>query len=133
MNKNMKGRGNLRRPLPIRLLAVIMAVVMVFSVIIVTNRSDKVKADSESSVNAFSNLVINKTENCTLNVPAKGVKVLLNMSGVGDTEEAVTDIKLFLSDDPAAGDDVKYVAVAGGETAPASGYTEVPIKGILKK
>ena len=134
MNKNMKGRGNLRRPLPIRLLAVIMAVVMVFSVIIVTNRSDKVKADSESSVSAVSSVASSATENCTVNVPAKGVKVLLNMSEVlPDTEEAVTDIKLFLNDDPAAGDDVKYVAVASGETAPDSGYTEVPIKGIFKK
>lgn len=45
MDRNMKGQTKIRRPLPIRILAVIMALAMVLSVVYINNRNDVVKAD----------------------------------------------------------------------------------------
>ena len=45
MKNKMKGQQNIRRPLPIRLMALVMAVVMVFSVVYINNRYGEVKAN----------------------------------------------------------------------------------------
>ncbi len=49
MKNKMKGQQNIRRPLPIRLMALVMAVVMVFSVVYINNRKDVVKAEPDGS------------------------------------------------------------------------------------
>lgn len=45
MKNKMKGQQNIRRPLPIRIMALVMAVVMIFSVVYINNRYGVVKAD----------------------------------------------------------------------------------------
>ena len=44
MKNKMKGQQNIRRPLPIRIMAILMAVVMIFSVVYVNNRFGAVRA-----------------------------------------------------------------------------------------
>ena len=51
MKNKMKGQQNIRRPLPIRIMALVMAVVMIFSVVYINNRFGVVNADAPPAVN----------------------------------------------------------------------------------
>ncbi len=120
MNKNMKGRGNLRRPLPIRLLAVIMAVVMVFSVIIVTNRSEKLKAEAKfvDYTGASDKAKSITSGDYQVYSPANGLKLLLNYDIVKETlgeAEEFGAFKLFKAKDDAT--TPKYVLEAAATDA----------------
>ena len=83
MIKNTKGNKSYTRPLPIRMLAILMAVVMVLSVLYINNSKGKVEAlatkvdltdanISDGQYIADLNL-INNTKNIIINVPAIGV------------------------------------------------------------
>ncbi|MCR5543616.1 MAG: Ig-like domain repeat protein [Eubacterium sp.] len=102
MKNNKKGNKS-NRPISIRLLALAMAVVMVISVLAVTNRRAKVKADSDYTSGEVSNKAVSFTEgDNTVYSPAKGVKFKLDGYVVKeDTDGTDTTYKnLFKQDDP---------------------------------
>lgn len=119
MRNKMKGQQNIRRPLPIRIMALVMAVVMVFSVVYINNRKDVVKAEPDepaevgyvSAPNGTHDSTLtasdyDESETLTVNVPAKNVAVYLNTKRVDEVGNysigGIQYEKLYKKDDASA-------------------------------
>lgn len=117
MKNKMKGQQNIRRPLPIRIMALVMAVVMIFSVVYINNRKDVVKAESNAvyTAAAITNLVagsdaktakladLSVLDRFTVNTPYSGVTFGLESISTQDTTGALWlyDGKYYLTEDEA--------------------------------
>nr|MCR5631895.1 hypothetical protein [Eubacterium sp.] len=97
MKNKTKGQQNIRRPLPIRIMALFMAVVMIFSVVYINNRKDVVKAEPDEPAevgyvsapdgthdSTLTASDYDESKTLTVNVPAKNVAVYLNTSKVDE-------------------------------------------------
>ena len=92
-----KGKNRKKYPIQLRLLAVLMAVVMVVSVITITNKRDKVKAGGgiiSASMTDTKNALGGKVSGTfTIYVPVNGFKFQLDSSG--EVAEAVQKTEAF--------------------------------------
>ncbi len=70
-NTNERKRNAVHRPLPVRLIALVMALVMVLSVVYINNRNDRVKAEPvfKQDDNYIPSKITNTTTEYTVNVP----------------------------------------------------------------
>ena len=104
----------MRRPLPMRVFALFMAVVMVISVITVTNPRSAVKAAAKylTADTALVEDVKNiNSGTYTVNVPAKGAYVLLSNSYDQPAQESILFTTVFKKGDSVEASAPKYVSV----------------------
>ena len=67
INKFSKGKEHIRRPLPVRALAILLAIAMVFSVLYISNRRNKVEAGTPTYPTITDSVTLGKVgEGCFL-------------------------------------------------------------------
>ncbi|MBP3233929.1 MAG: Ig-like domain repeat protein [Eubacterium sp.] len=91
--KNIIRKGKTKRPIHIRVLAVVMALVMVLSVIYINHREDRVKAETFVNASGTDDTYLSgkvevgkESEEYIVNVPATGIKFKLPTIGDFDDE-----------------------------------------------
>lgn len=118
--KNIIRKGKTKRPIHIRVLAVVMALVMVLSVIYINHREDRVKADAEPQSVSYTeddflgseiDVAEDAAEPYIVNVPAKGVKFKLPGKASREKEEGKSgdEIEIYKRTIPAEGENPETV------------------------
>ncbi|MBR3042727.1 MAG: Ig-like domain repeat protein [Eubacterium sp.] len=110
-----------KRPIHIRVLAIVMALVMVLSVIYINHRGDKVKADGDPQEVSYTDDgfidgkvdVTKDDQSLTINVPAKGVKFKLpDASSREEGEHETGTFKAYKRTIPAEGENPEQIDYA---------------------
>lgn len=107
MKNKMKGQQNIRRPLPVRFMAIVMAVVMVFSVVYVNNRWGVVKADDpiEITDSTFVNFLPTSVtgindQRYKVKVPSDGTySVVFNTFPTYTQDDTINPVTMYLNSD----------------------------------
>ena len=141
MIKNTKGNKSYTRPLPIRMLAILMAVVMVLSVLYINNSKGKVEA-ADASVKEVTGLPFEKTllnsaydtGDFFVEVPAAGVRVLLNNSSIGTSTETINVSNIYAKKSDLESNEENdalpdYIKVGSGESVDTDKYDSFPVSG----